>query len=368
MQGRNKVLDLMKLIYMFPIVFVHANYLIDTTYNWKTDAIFFPSGYVTVEFFFIVSGVLMAAKAKKIILKYSNQRDSIFVGEETLKFTVRKYIIVFPFYILPWVAGFTVNQFVTSATWTTSVKNLAFSAFTFLQINMSGLGGYQVLGSAWQISAMLLSAMILFPILLTKFDYFVNVFGILTWCFLYGYIAQTRGRVSAAATWDGLVYVGLLRAVGCMALGGVCYNLACKIRELPLSKVSKILISVVEIFCYIAPFIVMYKVAFTYFDFPVTLMFSIAVTITYSQQSYTTTWIKFNNAWMAKYSISLCFVHMPFITIVNHITPTWNRWERLPLFLVLSVIAAIVNMWFGSAIIKLFGENKAKIKSLFVRI
>ena len=40
MQGRNKVLDLMKLIYMFPIVFVHANYLIDTTYNWKTDAIF----------------------------------------------------------------------------------------------------------------------------------------------------------------------------------------------------------------------------------------------------------------------------------------------------------------------------------------
>ena len=106
------------------------------------------------------------------------------VGSDTLSFAVRKFTIIFPYYIIPWIVAFTFLQISPTVTWKTVIKNAIKSLFTVLEINMSGLGGYQVLGPAWYISAMILTAMILYPILLKHYDYFVNVLSLLLALFI----------------------------------------------------------------------------------------------------------------------------------------------------------------------------------------
>lgn len=64
MKKRNTLIDWIKLLYAIPIMLVHSNHLIQGTYSWQ-NATIMPGGYLTVEFFFIVSGYFMAASAAR---------------------------------------------------------------------------------------------------------------------------------------------------------------------------------------------------------------------------------------------------------------------------------------------------------------
>ena len=84
---RNGTIELWRFIFSLLIVMFHSNYIpsyFSGDYNW------IKSQSIGVEFFFIVSGFLMAKSAQKY-------QDN--VGTDTGKFILKKYLGILPVYL-----------------------------------------------------------------------------------------------------------------------------------------------------------------------------------------------------------------------------------------------------------------------------
>ena len=76
MKNRNIMIDFARLLFCFGIIFLHMNPIRIQS----ESSLIMCFGYLGVEFFFIVSGWLMAKKADSIDVSKEN------IGDATLKF------------------------------------------------------------------------------------------------------------------------------------------------------------------------------------------------------------------------------------------------------------------------------------------
>ncbi|MBR5278787.1 MAG: hypothetical protein IKU23_05945, partial [Clostridia bacterium] len=84
---RNGTIDLLKFAFTVMVMLYHTGYC-------------FKGGYIAVDFFFIVSGFLMA-KSMKISVN-----NGVAAGTDTVNFILRKAKGIFPFYISAWLITF----------------------------------------------------------------------------------------------------------------------------------------------------------------------------------------------------------------------------------------------------------------------
>lgn len=310
MLKRTAIVDWAKLVYAFVIVLVHANYLMPGTYNWQLVECF-GGGYVAVEFFFIVSGFLMAASGNKV------KEPVESLGIETIRFVWRKIKVLLPFYLVAYLFTFILNQALNNVSFHDAIKNLVYSIPYLFRYNMAGFKATSdPIGSAWYISSMLLAMLGLYPMLRKYKDTFTCVIAPLLTLFLYGYISQTRSNISAASIWIGWVYVGNLRAVAGISLGCTCWKISQQVKRVEFTKIGVLALTSLEMICYIFPVISMQLWAHTYLDFILIFMFAIAITISFSERSYSAK-IVHAPAWVANLSLTLYFVHQQMIGVVK---------------------------------------------------
>lgn len=138
--NRNCTIDFVKASYCLIIVGLHSVYL-------QNDGIrhLFPHGYLAVEFFFIVSGYLMANSA-------FNKDVSVEV------YMLKKYRSLLPYIIFAWISGALIIYFAHSEiSVSTHIYNYINSIWQILMLDLAGFNGYQVIGSFWYLSAMFLT-------------------------------------------------------------------------------------------------------------------------------------------------------------------------------------------------------------------
>ena len=354
MKKRNALIDWVKLVYAIPILLVHSNHLVQGTYNWK-NATIMPGGYLTVEFFFIVSGYFMAASvAKKVIPSRS-------VGVETIRYILHRISIILPYYLVAFAFGFICAHALTPFTAKSILKDLANSFFPFIRVNMSGLNAYDPIGTAWYLSAMFLATMVLYPMLCRYKDMFINIIAPLITLFLYGYIARSRGNISAAAVWIGWVYVGLLRAFAGMSLGCICYEAAEKLKQLHLTEQAKVALTVIEFTAYILPLFAMQFVPFSELDFVIIFVFAMAVTISLSMQSYSSKIICHAPLWVSQIGLTVFLCQDPLINFTNRLLPSWDLHQRFPVYMMISFLSGILCLWGGNVLKRWYGKHKGRI-------
>lgn len=356
---RNPMLDVAKLLFILPIILIHSNQLVSHTYEYGADCIVFPSGYAAVEFFFIVSGLFMAHRAERC-------KGCEKVGDETLKFAKSKFSNTLPYFIVPFIIGFIFQNSVEQSSTEQMLKNLMLSVFTILEINIGGFGHSSYVGPAWYISAMIMAGLILYPLLLKHYDYYIKVLAPLMVVFLYGYIAQTVGNTSAATVWTGFAYVGMLRAIAGMALGCICYDVALKIMAVKFTAFGKTVLTLLEMICYMIPLVIMATSKISLLDFFMVLCFALAVTISFSKQSHFAAMFKREHPWIGKLSTSLYLSHMSTLYLLEYFTPNWDRWQRFTPYLLLCLIIGVANMLAAEIIKKLWEYNRRILKKCFV--
>ncbi len=349
MTNKNHMIDLIKLIYSLIIVGLHSVYLM-------SDGIrrIFPHGYLSVEFFFIVSGYLMANSA-------FNKDIAVDV------YMLKKYKRLLPYIIFAWLLGALVI-FLAHPEWELilHIKNWIKSIWHVLMLDLAGFNGYQIIGAFWYLSAMFLTMPMLYYFI-KKNNFYVYGGDFLVAIFIYGWFMNKYGLIINAG---GKFYqiTALFRAIAGMSLGCFCYRAAYKLSQIKFTDLSRVILTIIECLGYIASFIIMCRPwtgkgdTVTFF---IILAWAVSIPITFAQTSFSVLLIK-KRYWktmeyISMFSTALYLCHgrmQSFVVVTFPQLVTFE--ERVIPYYVISIVVSIICVLFVKEYNKFSNEYKSK--------
>lgn len=352
---RNQIIDFAKLTFVLAVVANHLDSIASPAEKAPAVLVF---GFLGVEFSFIVSGYLMAAKA------FRDSSDHI--GKATWSFLSRKISIIFPYYIVAWVIGFSVIHFFPTFLPAREIlKDFIRSIPDVMYLMISGIQCYQVLEPAWYVSAMLLGMLILYPLVLKYKDTFMYICAPAIAIFCYGYISMKNGHLATINPFQGgIVYSGLLRGFAGMSLGCVCYLFANKIKKAQMTKLSSHILSGLEIFSFVFALVLMRTYGLGRIDFIIVILFAVFVSVAFSEKSSLAGLIVLKHTWIGKAATCLYFAEAPARKFVIKLMPDAFFAERLLPCLIFIVIFTLIVMIFGNLLRRGFSCVKTKVKPM----
>ena len=356
MKKRSGNLDLLKFLFSLMIVFFHGKNLA------TTESYIFPGGSIAVEFFFIVSGVLMARAA----CTYEMQEN---LGKDTFVFMKHKISGLLPNYYIAFVIAFAVvHRGVTSLT--SLSRSLASSLWEALLLINTGLRPSKSVcnGPVWYLSAMLLAMCIIWPIMRKFKDTFFYAIAPISAVFLMGITYQNWSSFGGASIWLGFTSKGTVRAFMGILLGCVGYKVSEYLKKQEFTTLSRILFAIVEISGYAAIFVVSFFKGRGDMDWLELLVLTVCITITFSNVSVWAGWFShpiFN--WLGVFSYSLYLGHGFWSNAMVDLFPTLNYWTRIPVYLVISFATALVIHYTSLGLRRFWKVKGPQIKELFVK-
>ena len=273
---RNIKIDILKFVFTIIIVIYHSILMTDNRY-----LPIFQRGYLAVEFFFIVSGYLMANSVAK--------KDGVAparLGRECVLFIISKVRILFLYYLIAWCISFIIVHCGYKVTLQRIINDALNAVWPFFFINMTGLDGFETVGAVWYISAMLIAMMFIYPLMRAKPDLFTCVIAPLLVIFIYGYLSKTFSGTVDPYKWISIlgfgIYGGILRALAGLSLGCICFGIAQQIKSLHLTKFTKTLLAIIEFVLYFSAVYALLWSSNSRSDYLVILLFALGITLSFS--------------------------------------------------------------------------------------
>lgn len=345
MNKKNGNIEFMRFIFCLIIIFLHTGTRFLDDFN-KTAPTFFRNGRISVEFFFIVSGYLMMHSLSKV-------NNNLPIHKNTFDFMLKKLLGIFPYHLFAFfitaVVYFSLRHTSPAADF---VKLIQFMPNLFL-IQRLGLPEKQLMAAEWYISAMLICMFIICPLALKFGKNFSRLFCPVSSVLLIGIIVHQTGMLGSPAKFmfGGIVNKGLVRAFAEICLGIFAFEVASKLRTFQLSKAEKISLTAAEFVLYAGS--VFYTVSGFAFKYDSYALFAIAiaVTITFSGQSYFSGKINPKLAsFLGKISFPLYLCqYVPFYFVETLMSEARFRYQ-FAVIVALSIICVPLNLYFGNKI------------------
>ncbi len=244
---RNGKIEFLRFLFCSIVFLYHiAEKTIGLNYEIFENVTFFGKGYFGVEFFFVVSGYLMASTA------FKNQENGLQLASDTISFMKRKLMAVLSYHLIVFSVTFIGVTIFNSFTVTEVVQRFIDSLPNLLLIQRSGLYNVDVLGVEWYISDMLMAMFILYPLCRKYYHNFTKIIAPVISLLIVGYLIKETGKLSGSTAWSVLVSKTLLRAIAEICAGSVLFEIARSLKKLKFSKTDKVLLTVLEIVSYLA--------------------------------------------------------------------------------------------------------------------
>ncbi len=275
---KNASVELLRFLFTSIIIFFHIN--LDLWDQKKVIAVvreipvtFFKHGNIGVEFFFLVTGWLMA---KTIYTKYIQPRESgVNTGgaipvesaealkpadtgkrpagkagrgrlmEETVQFVRHKANAIFPYYLLA-CALTVVIQFLTERTLSLDYFLLRLPSLFFLQ--RMGFGK-PFIGCTWYLSSMLLALFVVYPLCRRFYHVFTLAAAPLLCAVLLGAIIICTGSLGNIEDWFFITYKTNIRAFAEISLGATAFEISRRMQGHVHSRAGRILLSFIALAC-----------------------------------------------------------------------------------------------------------------------
>ena len=241
---KNGGIELLRFLFCLIVLLFHEQkYLLgEASLKHGVRLAFFPHGSIGVEFFFVLSGALMASSISR------KQADTP-TPQEYLGFLSRKYRSIFPQHLVAFVIAVGVwavySSFHSAAQW---IQYLVDSIPNLLLIQMSGISLANPNHVEWYISCMLIAMAILYPICRRYYTAFTHYFAPLGSLLILGYLFYTTGALTGVNVWTGLCFKSVLRALCEIALGTTAYELSRFLAAKPLANGQKTCLTAAEAF------------------------------------------------------------------------------------------------------------------------
>lgn len=240
--NRNGEIELLRGIAACMILLLHTHYIQGVNGLCK-------GGNIAVEFFFLLSGYLMAASIQKRAAQQPYSTASL--PQETAAFVWRKIKSFWPELLLACSIGMcffaVAHHFHLREVGLTCLETLGSNV---LMLKMTGLTANGINGSTWYLSAMVLCCTLLYP-LLRRFGC-SPVFGVLGLLLLGGMYAlegEDYGFVYVFH-WMGVTFKGNLRALAELSIGASLYPLVIYLQTLKADKWFTYVLAALKWCCY----------------------------------------------------------------------------------------------------------------------
>lgn len=247
---RNAVIELLRFLAASSVLVFHvarsdlrfATKTIFTLGPWRAN--FFRMGNLGVEFFFVVSGYLMAYSVYKKVSADGNAagsdsgRTSVSVGEETVVYVFRKVKALYPYYLSACI--------LISAIWLlegTKISSILKRLPSLLFLQRTGISEETFLGVTWYVSSMLIAMALIYPFLRKYYFTFTTLIAPLGGILMTGMLMKMTGNLLDAGEWFGFTYKCNLRALAEIAMGTTCFEISRRLENVTLSRSTRILLT-----------------------------------------------------------------------------------------------------------------------------
>lgn len=243
MKKRNGEIEFFRFVFALMIWLRHGAKLF--VGDWQD---LFFRGALAVDFFFMVSGYLMAASCVK---KYREDSGKCEIGKETAAFIKRKYLGLMPEFLIAWMIAFVLYMIgLDEISPVIFLKEGIDWLFEIIPLSMTGITNGAFHNASWYISAMLLAMAVLYPVCRKHYEFFVNVMAPLAAVFVLGFFAVNYSTtLNPKILIASFLYKGVLRGIGMISFGAALYPMTEKIGELKWNETGRKLISVVIAGC-----------------------------------------------------------------------------------------------------------------------
>ena len=232
---RNGAIELYRFVFAFMVLMTHGRSLFPKQ---GYPQLFGKASY-GVEFFFLVSGYLMACSAAK------HRDDGVPCGRQTLSFVGRKYVSLLPEFGIAMAFNFVFYCLTKNLNTPMAVLRGASKwVWDIIPLSVLSVGKVEFHMGAWYISAMLVSMLLLYPICLKRFDRFTRRWAPAIAAALLGILfCFTRTTLNPSAK-IGIFYKGLLRGVAEISLGASLYPVVERLKHASLSRGGAVALSI----------------------------------------------------------------------------------------------------------------------------
>lgn len=281
---RNGKIELMRFVFAIVIFFFHtsADDMIDGMNTGSDIFSFFRHGNMGVEFFFLVSGYLLAASAYK--LKNENS-----ISKNTFVFTYKKITAFFGFHIVAWIfaeiSWFVLNRPEDShAFWQDFVMTLP----SLFLIQKTGFKAIDPTVVEWYLSVLIVCSFVLFALVLRFKKNFTRIAAPVLGILLVGALCRSTGDISGVFDYvlNDSVSKAMVRGFSEMCLGIFSYEIVQYVKNLNVSKCAARVMSAVEIGAYLIVFYyIVSKESYSYEPYALLALF-VAVTLSFSNITF----------------------------------------------------------------------------------
>lgn len=339
--NHNGIISFWKFMFAIMIVIYHVK--LGTNY----DKAILKCGYLGVEFFFIISGYLMARTA------LSKKEDCSNIGIETFEYLIKKIKTFLPFMMVPFFITLFIRRY--------SIGDMLNSVWNLFFLETSGIRTILVMSHTWYISAMLISMLILYPLIRKYKKNFTYLLAPIIVIFIGGWFSYTYGMLNKAE-YTGIIASHLLRGFFELTLGTILYEVSTKMMKVNFNNIGKTFLTLVEISGFVSVFVIA-NIAESKYDFIALALMSISVIIAFSGKT-----IFYN---LANNKLFYYLERLSLPIYINHNTIIWiirkklgfGYWETLTTSIFLTIIFSIIIM---HIIEKMYGKPTKVARKLFI--
>ena len=276
---RNGLIELCRFIFSLCVVSHHAQFLVDPGY------IPVIGGYISVEFFFILTGYFLFASVQKAGAEDADSQNSAI---HAVMKRVKKF---YPYFFVTWFVSFTISHILNN---TTQIKTFLWDLMRgipqLLLLSMAGLAGsseglWDYVGTGWYVSAMVLSILIIYPMMRKGKTFFSAGIAPAIALLGYGFIVFKYNFLGVVNQRSSFIYDGLVRAVAGMCLGSFCYYIVQWLPKREFTKFGKAAASFIQIGTITAVLYFMDRYT-GYNDVIQVFLFSILIIVSFAGESY----------------------------------------------------------------------------------
>ncbi len=358
---KNGTIEFLRFIFCMCVLLFHAEKYVLGEASLKNGIhlAFFPHGSLGVEFFFLITGLLLARSIDKELSKNTKTDDNI--GEDTVKFIFRKIKAIFPYHIVAFITIFIVQSIISKYTLFKGCLILISSIPSIFLIQMSGIPGTSLNHIEWYLSVMLICITIIYPLCKKYYKTFVTLIAPVSSLLILGYLGYNYSCLTGVMVWTTFTYKSVLRGLAEIMLGTSAYYIAKKISQIEFKKSATVFMSLIELLLYIISlFIIMYTFPKRY-EFIVLIVLFLAIILSYSQKTFSKN--LFNNNivyFLGKFSLPIYVSQLSAVKIVNYYFSTFSYACRISLIIIITFVLAIITMIIGDYISQKMNINKNK--------
>lgn len=332
-------------------------------------------GELGLLFFFLFAGILLARHIDSL------PDDRFEWGDlwSYIKGLLKRYL---PALCIIWAIAFVTVNIVYFNDAVTLINNFFASLLELLPIRNAGFFlkplttksyvGSRVMDQAWVFSAIILAILILYPLYRKNKERFEAYIAPVAAMLLIGYVFFKDGGLvtdkarSLSSKYFFYSFKSTFIALGVMCLGVVCYRLSQTLKQKPLSKKAAVLLSVIEIVCYLGVIVYMqyYRFFARYADLLALVAIAVGITISYSRKGALSR--VYDNKvfyFFGRFSLYPFLTFTLFAKILPVLMPTAGTLRLELIYIGLTLLSALVLMALEKPFIRLVKASK----KLFVK-